>query len=74
MKWRSRIFVVLTLVLGVVFAFNLALIFAPDIFDCGEEWPRCSSSAFQKSLLIVIAAPVAWLAAFGLLWKNWGKF
>jgi hypothetical protein len=73
MKWRSRIFAVLTLALAVVFAFNLFLVSAPDIFECGEEWPRCSSSAFRQSLLIVIAAPVAWLVAFELLWKNWDK-
>lgn len=73
MRWRGRIFAALTLALGLVFAFNLALIFAPSIFECGDEWPLCSSNAFRTSLLIVVAAPVSWMAAFWLLWKGWGR-
>ena len=72
-KWRPRIFAVLTLVLGIAFLFNLALLFAPDIFECGDEWPRCSSRAFQQSLLIVIAAPIVWVVSTWLLWRDRGK-
>ncbi len=69
-RWRPHIFAVLTICMSIVFLWNLALVFAPDIFECGDEWPSCSSWEYRKSFLLVVAAPLIWLTAAWALWKT----
>ena len=68
--WRPRLFAAMTIVLGLVFAWNVFFVFTPDIFECGQEWPNCASHAYRESLLLVVASLVIWSTTTWLLWKN----